>query len=243
MVRICASIVAENRNDVLSLAEKAVKEGIDLVEIRADALENQSFGNIKKLIEKTNEIIKRSGSKIEVILTLRKKEEGGSFRGSEDERIEVIEKLLESADFDYIDIELSCGERVLKKIVEKAKKNEKKVIISYHDFEKTPSKDYLLWIMKKELAFGADVAKIAVKASNEKDVLNLLEACIDAKETDAKFCMISMGEAGKITRFIAPFFGSEITYGYIEGREKAAPGQISVQKLKMIFDTMLYEKT
>ena len=68
-----------------------------------------------------------------LIATNRKIEEGGFFKGSESERIEILLEAAKHADI--VDIELETDEEYLEKII----KASKSTIISYHDFKKTPS--------------------------------------------------------------------------------------------------------
>lgn len=226
MPKICASLMHRSIEDFLSSIKKAKKLGAELVEIRADGLENQSKENIKKLLREA-----RKKTNAEIIFTLRKREEGGKFKGSEKERIEAIKACLDS-DFDFLDIELSTEKKALKAITQKAKEKNKKAIVSFHDFKKTPSKKKMLGIIKNEFDAGADIAKLAVKTNSKEDVLKLLEVTLNAKKF-GKVITIGMGETGKVSRILAPFFGSEITYGYLS--KPTADGQISVENLKKIF--------
>jgi 3-dehydroquinate dehydratase type I len=70
-----------------------------------------------------------------LILTCRKKTDGGKFSGSEAERIEIIKECLK-LNADYVDIELSSGEEILSEIIKG--KNKSKVIVSYHNFNEVP---------------------------------------------------------------------------------------------------------
>lgn len=230
MPKICASLMHSSTKDFLSSLEKAGKLGIELAEIRADGLKNQSKKNIKKLLREI-----REKTNAEIIFTLRKKEEGGKFRGSEKERLGIIKACLASGDFDFIDIELSAEKKALKEIAQKAKEKGIKLIISFHDFKKTPSKKKMLGTIKSEFDAGASIAKLAVKANSKEDVLKLLETALSAKKI-GKIIAIGMGETGKVSRILLPFFGSEMTYGYLS--KPTAEGQISVESLKEIFEAI-----
>jgi len=226
MPKICASLMHKNIGDFLSSLKKAESTGAGLVEIRADGLGNQSKENVKNLLNQT-----RKKTNAEIIFTLRKKNEGGKFRGSEKERVETIKACLDSCNFDFLDIELSTEKKALKEIAQKAKEKNKKLIVSFHDFKKTPSKKKMLEIIKNEFNAGADLAKLAVKANSKEDVLRLLEITLKAEKI-GKVITIGMGEAGKVTRILAPFFGSEVAYGYLD--KPTAEGQLSVESLKQL---------
>jgi len=216
----------------LSAVKKAEKLRTGLIEIRADGLENQAEDNIKKLLKEVRKITEKD---TEIIFTLRKKEEGGKFKGSEKERIEIMKSCLDSCGFDLIDIELSAEKKALKEIVKKAGEKNKKIIVSFHDFKKTPSKRKMIEIIKKEIGAGADIAKLAVKTNSKEDVIKLLKVTLSAKKL-GKVITIGMGKAGKVSRILTPLLGSEVTYGYLN--KPTAEGQISVKSLKLLFEAI-----
>jgi 3-dehydroquinate dehydratase-1 len=71
-----------------------------------------------------------------------------------------------------------------------------------------------------------------------RDVLDLLRVTLDARDAGRAVCTIAMGEPGKHTRVIAPFYGSVLTYASVEGAASAAPGQLPVNKLKKIMELL-----
>ena len=77
-------------------AKRAIDDGADLVELRLDFLSSIEPIRIKKEFEKISE---------KIILTVRRKDEGGKFRESEAKRIELIEQL-EDVNNSLVDIEL-----------------------------------------------------------------------------------------------------------------------------------------
>jgi len=101
-------------------------------------------------------------------------------------------------------------------------------LVSYHDFEKTPSEEEIQKIIDKSISKGADIVKYAFKAKTFDDVSRIL--CITNKNKDKKLVAIAMGEVGRITRLAGYMFGSLITYTYIG--VSFAPGQIEVDRLK-----------
>jgi 3-dehydroquinate dehydratase-1 len=124
-----------------------------------------------------------------------------------------------------VDIELCAHDR--ETVVNKARKAGKTVIISTHDFQKTPDNKVMDAIIRESLEAGADIAKLAVMPGSLLDVLRLLDVTLHAK---GPVCTISMGETGKHSRVIAPVYGSVMTYGYVD--TPTAPGQLRVDELK-----------
>jgi len=86
-------------------------------------------------------------------------------------RIEIYEEIIDYVDF--IDIELKS--RILKEVVEIAKKKSKKIIISYHNFKKTPNEKKLKTLVRKAKREGADIVKIATLSNNEKSLFTLIK--------------------------------------------------------------------
>jgi len=220
MPTICASIMEESVQEFLKAASGVET---DLIEVRADGLSEPTAENVHSLMSDL-----KKGVKAQIILTVRSKSEGGHFEGSEEERKTVILGSLHLADI--IDIELNSVIR--DEIVSKARANRVEVIVSYHDFEKTPRTEEITGIFESEKKAGADYAKAAFKANNPRDVLRLLDACQQMKGR-ARVIAISMGELGRISRIAAPVFGSAITYASLG--VKTAPGQLTVEETKTAF--------
>lgn len=219
MVRIGGLVL--NRSVVASIgkttdsAMKAKELGADLLELRIDLLESDPEDSLKEL--------KRTD--MPVIITNRMREEGGSCTMCEDERIETLISLLPRAD--AVDIEL-CAQR-RDAVVEKAKSMGKTVIISTHDFQRTPETDVMEEIIRESFEAGCDIAKLAVTPHSLEDVLRLLRVTLQSRKA---VCTIAMGEIGKHARVMAPIYGSVMTYGYVG--EKTAPGQLRVDELGAI---------
>ncbi len=220
MVRIGS--LALNKSVVASIGEfpvesaiKAKELGADVLELRIDLLDadaRQSLLAIKKI-------------GLPVIITNRMKQEGGACAMDEDERIQTLLSLMPLTD--AVDIELCAHD--MDTVVKRAKSGGKTVIVSTHDFRKTPGKDVMKGIIEESFDAGADIAKLSVMPGSLDDVLSLLEITLHAKGT---VCTIAMGEKGRHSRFIAPIYGSVMTYGYVE--KPVAPGQPRVDELKHV---------
>ncbi len=223
---VCAAVKGSSIDDFLTIIKK-IKEA-DLVEVRADSLKDPSPKKVKKLLESIRHV-----TDLPLILTNRVLDEGGAFSGSEDERLLILEENMVLAD--AIDIELSTEKKRRDKLVEKAKEKQIPVIISAHDFEKTPDEVTMLKTIATEFRAGANVAKIAVMAHSNDDILKVLNVTHEASEL-GNICTIAMGEAGKLTRVVAPLLGSCITYATVG--EPTAPGQLSVQAVNRLLEVL-----
>jgi 3-dehydroquinate dehydratase-1 len=214
---ICVPILKKDREDVLKVATEAIKLGADLVELRIDALLDNDPQSVTHLMEEINHPI---------IATNRMREEGGYFMGSESERSGI---LVEAADYaDYVDIELQTNEKLRSEVIRATKS----AIISFHDFERTPPRNELLEIVRRERELGA-IAKFSVMPQNRQDTLNVLEVVNQNDNTIG----IAMGELGRYTRVVAPLLGSPLTYASLDGG--SAPGQLDLNDTKEIINTLM----
>lgn len=218
-LELSKSIVASIGNSPVESAIKAKKLGADILELRIDLMDVGANKTLQKL--------KKLG--LPLIITNRMKQEGGAWEGSEDERIQKLLSLLPFAD--AVDIELCAEKR--DDVVKKAKSTEKKVIISTHDFQKTPRYDVMMGIINESFEAGADIAKLAVMPGSLEDVLRLLEITLHSKRA---VCTIAMGNIGRHSRVIAPVYGSVMTYGYAD--KPTAPGQLKVDELKSMLNIL-----
>lgn len=168
-----------------------------------------------------------------LIATCRASMEGGGFTGTERERERCLCEAMEHVDM--VDVELAAHE-IRESVVRCARELGVKVILSHHDFLTTPSLPRLLEVFTSEFESGADIAKVAVMPTDMGDTLVLLEAVYAMRGASGGVCGISMGEIGKPTRLLAPFYGSVLTYGSLSS--VVAPGQLSVGALRRGMDAL-----
>ncbi|MCX9083335.1 MAG: type I 3-dehydroquinate dehydratase [Candidatus Methanoperedens sp.] len=207
------TVIAAIGEDPVHSARKAKQLGADILELRIDLLSQ----NPLEILEELKKL------EIPIIITNRMKDQGGSWNGSEEDRIRELLLLLPVAD--AVDIELCAHDRDM--IVREARNIGKTVIISTHDFQRTPDNRVMNEIIKGSLEAGADIAKLAVMPGSLFDVLRLLEVTYSAK---GQVCTIAMGALGNHSRIIAPLYGSLMTYGYVD--TPTAPGQFRIDELK-----------
>ncbi|OFY91405.1 MAG: hypothetical protein A2236_00380, partial [Bacteroidetes bacterium RIFOXYA2_FULL_33_7] len=93
---------------------------------------------------------------------------------SENEIIKLLKLAIKSG-AKFIDIETELFENLKLELTPFAQKYNTKIIISYHNFEKTPSQKELQKIIKNCFNQGADIVKIACKSNSEKDNLRILD--------------------------------------------------------------------
>ena len=212
--KIAIPIFEKNCRDVVEVANDCIKKGADILEFRIDGLKNPDITEIKNTINEIN---------FPMIATNRINTEGGSFRGSEEDRINILYECCDLVD--YVDIELQSDDAYINKIHETGVTT----IVSYHDFEKTPDLNEINYIVQKEQELG-DIAKVAFMPHDLEDTLTILAVLSHCENTIA----ISMGDLGSYTRVMASKFDSPITFA--AGRDATAPGQIDIETMKVLLN-------
>ncbi len=228
------AVVAVILENPLETSKKAAEKGADILEIRLDLL---GIRDLERAAETVRKIKSETG--LPLLITNRSGAEGGKWEGKEEDRIGLLTGLLSFKDGpDAIDIELSAGRKDRDKVIKAVKDHGKTVIISFHDFLKTPSLQDMKTILEKMFLEGADIAKLAVMPQSMEDTLNLLRVTLDFKSAGKSVCTIAMGSQGKHTRVVAPLYGSVLTYASIESDTAAAPGQLPADEVKKMMEML-----
>ncbi len=222
MGKICVSIVEKTAEKALR-SIKEVNRWADIIELRVDYLRGVK---LPLLLE---------NRKKPFIVTNRRKDEGGQYKGEERKRLGVLQEALDLG-ADYIDVEFAVERSFLQRLLRD--KRGAQVILSFHDFRGTPSIKELQKLFGQMIQLGADVIKIVPFARSWEDNLSVLSLIPFAKERRQKIVAFCMGEKGKISRIFSPFFGAAWTYASIDRTRVSAPGQMTVRELKDTWEKM-----
>ena len=212
---ICAVIV----NSDLAMARKA-EEIADLIEVRIDLIGDEW----QKLA---------TGLSKPWIACNRTAAEGGQWKGDENKRIEELLKATELG-ADIIDIELeTIGLAEAIPLI----KRRAECLISFHDLTGTPPLERLRKIVCRQLAAGADIYKVVAAAQSFEDNITMLQLLSGFPDT--KGISFAMGPWGLISRIFCPLVGGYFTYASIERGKESAPGQITVQDLRKVYEMVV----
>ncbi|OSA89374.1 UNVERIFIED_ORG: 3-dehydroquinate dehydratase [Clostridium botulinum] len=229
--KICVPIVGATNKEILDEAENLKELTLDIVEWRVDFYEEvfdmeKVKDTLSKLITTLNEI--------PLIFTFRNKIEGGEREIPTEYYLKLNLEVAKTKLVDLIDVELFIGDDLVKEIVEVAHNNEVKVIISNHDFFKTPCKEEIVSRLIKMIQLNGDLPKIAVMPQCEIDVLTLLYATNEVKNKypNNPIITMSMSGIGVISRIAGEIFGSCLTFG--AAKKASAPGQIGAEELNFV---------
>lgn len=222
-IRICAPVAAEGADGAIRLIEEAEAKGADLVEARLDYL--KSFKKVRKIAESAS---------VPLIATNRQYGQGGQRPQHEDERVKV---LLDAADagFQYVDLELTTTD--LQSVMRELKAKGAKIIVSQHDFKRTPDIAELRSIMDSLVRTGAGICKLVTTANKLEDNLSCLLLTSKMSKT-VKLVCFAMGKNGLISRVLSPLFGAEFTYASVEKGRETASGQPTIIELKKIYQSL-----
>ena len=219
MGKLCIPVVETTIGKALIAIKKANRLA-DLIELRVDYLRNLELPLLLQNRKKP------------FIVTNRRKEEGGQYRGEERRRLSVLQEAIDLG-ADYIDVELATQRSWLQDLVKN--KRETQVILSFHDFRRTPSLKELQRISWRMIQLGADVIKVVPFARSWEDNLNILSLIPFAKERKQKIVVFCMGEKGKLSRIFSPFLGAAWTYASLSQSRTSAPGQLTARELTDIW--------
>jgi 3-dehydroquinate dehydratase-1 len=215
--KTCVSIAENSPDKIKDNLKNALKKS-DYAEIRFDFLKTEE-------IPQTLEDIKYELKK--VVCTLRPKSEGGKFEGSEKERISTLKLIAEYNPF-LLDIEFNTIKKN-KELAKYLKSTKTKLLISWHDFKKTPKFSELKNKMNLMSKFSHNV-KIVTTAKSAKDSTTTLQLYSQNKKSN--LIAFAMGDNGRLSRILCLYLGSP--YTYVSLGKPIAPGQFSVDEVKKI---------
>ncbi len=201
-----------DRTSLRTLAA-AAKQGLSLAEARVDLFRDRS-------VEAVRERVVAARAVMPVLVTIRAAREGGAWRAPESERLELYRALLPDAD--AVDVELAAPSRA--EVVRAARRARRLVVLSHHDFRRTPAAAALDRIVLDGVRAGADIVKIAAHVADDAGTARL--AAVFARHPARALVVIAMGEHGKKSRVFFPALGSLFTFASLD--RATAPGQLDL---------------
>ncbi len=234
-VKTIVPITAKTKEQALAQAQVIANTAdADLAEFRIDLLSFAS--DTKQVIALGHELKKILGNK-PMIATIRTKNEGGQLEISDADYGKTYQAYLKNPFMDCLDVEMFRDQKVVSEIVQKAHQKKVLIVMSNHDFQKTPSQDEIEKRLLKQDQMGADILKITVMPKSKQDVFTLMNATLKvSQQTTKPLLTMSMGQLGTISRVATANMGGSYSFGMIG--QASAPGQIDVTKLKQILKTV-----
>ncbi len=206
MADLCITIGASSLAELRARRQQA--EGhADVIELRLDTVADPDVAGAL------------AGRRGRVIVTCRAAWEGGHFRGSEEERLRLLEQAW-TAGADFVDVEWAARDSA----PWIAQTNGQRLILSSHDFSGVPADLEALHRAMQQSA--AAVTKIAITARRLTDTIRL--AALAGGSAHRPQVLLAMGPAGAVTRILPDRFGSAWTYA----GDAWAPGQVAAALLR-----------
>lgn len=218
--------------DVVSDQSQAIQSGATHLEYRLDLIDPAHHQEI------FSNLFKNYGVRVRNIATVRHPEEAGNARqlfvGTENERAELLQRAIDAGEhyIDFVDYELRHPLKL--------RKEETKLIVSYHDFNQTPDFLQLNDIYEAAVDRGADIVKIATRANHPRDSRRMLDLITLMSDREIPLIGICMGELGKITRIEGPRLGSFLTFAKPSGSQGTADGQLTIDELRTQWNALSF---
>jgi len=215
--KTCVSIAEKNPRKIKHILKNSLVKS-EYAEIRLDFVKPSEIPNILQDIE---------GKISRCVCTLRPKNEGGKFSGKENERISIIKLISEYNPF-LLDVEFNTLKKN-QKLRQYLKKSNTDILVSWHDFKKTPSANSLNSRLKemKKLSNFVKIVTVAKSISDTSRILSLYN-----RSSKIKLIAFAMGEEARFSRILCLHLGSP--YTYVSLGKAIAPGQFSLDDMKSL---------
>jgi len=223
-LRICVPVVEATVNRARGKYQRAARKGL-WTEVRLDYLEEPA-PDLKRLFRSL------PGP---VIATNRLATEGGRWTGTEADRLALLAEAL-NLGVTCLDLELAADAIFRREMWERRGKT--RLILSWHDFAGTPDTIRLEAVLEEMLAAEADIVKLSTLAREPADNLRMLSLIPRAQARGKEIIAFCMGPLGKWSRVAAPLLGSWLTFAPFSKPGASAPGQLTVNDLKRVWNTL-----
>jgi 3-dehydroquinate dehydratase/shikimate dehydrogenase len=221
MTYLAAPIAAKDLAAAREQLQRAKAGGAEMLELRMDYLDGLTSERAHALIAMAKE------TRLSVIVTCRDKAEGGANYYPQEQRTEVLVTAV-SAGAEFIDCEFENFQDPVvqeKLSLALASTMHTRLILSSHAFD-GPFENIGRLYRDILATFPAAVPKLVYAAKHINDCFAAIEL-LKHKHTDA--IVLAMGEAGVITRLLAPKLGGLVTYACLNSDTSTAPGQLRLE--------------
>jgi len=219
--RICVALGSPSPAALAHAAEREYKDGNTFLEFRLDYLPAPESGIA--LIE----TFLKTRPEANVLATCRLDSHSGYFKGTIDQQTRLLAKAA-AAGASAIDLEIESAERAGPAV--ESLREHTPVVVSYHNFDSTPS---LEPVLRRLMRVRADAYKIATLARKPTDSLRLVEFLREHHK--APLIAFTMSEQGLCTRVLSPGLGGLFTYAAPGEADGTAPGQIPARVMKSLY--------
>lgn len=219
--RICIAMGFQDPQKLLEHARREVNAGESFFEFRLDYLPRpeQGLPLIRKFLA--------AHSDCTILATCRRHQNHGQFNGSIEEQIKILNAALD-AGASAVDVEIESAENAEPLL--DALRGKGRLVLSFHDYDGTPSPDAVL---RRMMRIPADAYKIVTTARKPSDNARVLE--LTRSHPRIPLIVLSMGECGFPTRVLATAWGALFTYAAPNLSEGTASGQVCARILRQLY--------
>lgn len=222
---ICAVVAEPTAAKMLSSLAAALRQS-GTCELRLDWLENaRELNRALSRLPKVIAAARTRSSRIPatIIATLRRRNASGKYKGSVAEQLSNLCRAAKSG-CDWCDLEIETAERLSKRRFDALRSSGARLLISFHDFRRTPAD--LNRVVARLDRLRGEAIKIATQCNSYADSVRVLAAARKRKDVAA----IPMGELGAAARVLALRTGSQLSYASVDA--STAPGQFSLRDMR-----------
>lgn len=233
--KICVPLVGQTLDDIEEECRYLQDMPYDVVEFRVDFLRGVTQDGIMLA---TLQAVRQMLPHSPLLFTFRTQAEGGEAAISDRDYAALLMQAVQSGLIDAVDIEYFRSRNYTEPVVQLAKEKSVTIVMSSHDFQKTPPYEEIVQRLLGMKEQGADVAKLACMPQCAADVLTLLQATnyVKTQYPDEPLITMSMGQLGVISRISGEVFGSAMTFG--AAKKASAPGQLDVATLRQTLQVL-----
>jgi 3-dehydroquinate dehydratase-1 len=161
-----------------------------------------------------------------IIITARDPREGGANNLLLSQRRDLLLRFLPYAK--YVDVELRSA-RAFKSLLARARKQNVRRILSFHNLRSTPSSRSLRAKAALAKDQGADVFKVATRTDRLAELARLVDFMLD-KDVDLPLSAMGIGKLGAISRLLLARGGSVLNYASLHRSQ--IEGQLPIELLR-----------
>jgi 3-dehydroquinate dehydratase/shikimate dehydrogenase len=218
---ICIALGFPDIEKLLKHARLEMDAGESFFEFRLDylPLPEQGIAAIADFLKQNPECT--------LLATCRRHQNHGRYNGSVDGQVRILEAAAD-AGARAVDIEIESAETAGVRL--DGLRSRTMLMISYHNYEATPSIDSIFRRMHK---IPADAYKIVATARKPSDSLRVLLPARQHPRTP--LILLAMGETGFPTRVLSPAMGCLYTYAAPHTAEGTANGQVCARQLRQLY--------
>ena len=217
--KMCVAVIGANVAEMVEKASLVVKE-TPFLEFRLDYLDKPlvAMARLKQFLSEH--------SQATAVATCRRAHNGGRFKGTLANQVEILEKAAASG-CHILDLELESCESLKRPAVARLREQGAALMVSHHDFKSTKGLDAIFdRILPFEPAF-VKIVSTAESLSDNVTMMRFLEKTADR----ANVIGLCMGDYGLISRVLGVRAGSMFTFAAATVGEETGPGQIAARTL------------